>query len=75
MDWTTDMVDDAGVLNVADETERIEPLALVISMLPLIGLVGGAISLARGKRRNGWLMILIGICSFVILSAMGSLRG
>lgn len=54
--------------------ERIEPWALVISVLPLIGVIGGVISLARGKRRNGLLMILIGVCSFVVLSGLSALH-
>lgn len=51
----------------ARERERIEPLALVIAVLPLIGIVGGLIALVKGKKRTGGRMILIGIASFVAL--------
>ena len=55
---------------VSSSRERIEPWALVLSMLPLIGLVGGAISLARGKPRNGLAMIAVGVASLVALSLL-----
>lgn len=54
----------------APDRERIEPLALVLSLLPLIGLAGGAISLVRGKPRNGVAMIIVGVASLVVLSLL-----
>jgi hypothetical protein len=50
--------------------ERIEPWALVLALLPLIGLAGGVISLFRGKPRNGLAMIAIGLASLVVLSLL-----
>jgi hypothetical protein len=67
--WTKDTADTADVA-VGPSPERIEPWALVISLLPLVGIVGGAISIARGKRRNGRLMILIGLGSLLLLSLL-----
>lgn len=55
---------------VSSGGERIEPWALVLSLLPLIGLAGGAISLMRGKPRNGAAMIVIGVASLVVLSLL-----
>jgi hypothetical protein len=67
----TDRADDV----TGSSPERIEPWALVISVLPLIGIAGGAIALARGKRRNGRLMILIGVASFIAFATLSGSRG
>jgi hypothetical protein len=58
----------AGGVPAPPDSEAWEPWALVLSLLPLIGLAGGAIALVKGKRRNGVAMIAIGLASFVALS-------
>jgi Protein of unknown function (DUF2510) len=52
------------------EPQRIEPWALVISLLPLIGIVGGIISMVKGKTLTGGLMILVGVSSMFALQLL-----
>jgi hypothetical protein len=59
----------------AVDRQRIEPWALVLAVLPLIGIVGGAISMIRGRTRTGGLMMLIGFASLVLLQLVGAARG
>lgn len=49
------------------EEQKIEPLALVIAVIPLVGIIGGAIAMVKGKTLTGGLMILIGGVSWVFL--------
>jgi hypothetical protein len=65
--WTTNFAD-PGKLSVDPSTERIEPWALLMSVLPLIGIVGGGIAMLKGKRRNGRLMMMIGFGTFLVLA-------
>jgi hypothetical protein len=55
----------------AAEPQKVEWLALVLALFPLIGILGGLISMARGKYLTGGLMLLIGSISLVVLSVAG----
>ena len=50
-----------------DRSQEIEPWALVIALVPVVGIAGGAIAMARGKQLTGFLMIAVGIASTIIL--------
>jgi Protein of unknown function (DUF2510) len=59
----------------AVDRQRIEPWALVLSLLPLICILGGAISMIKGKTRTGGLMMLIGFTSLIVLQLVGAAEG
>lgn len=61
-----DEIDDLEVVGWGEDP--IEPLALLISVVPLIGIVGGIISWRRGKVRNGRWMVAIGVVSLIVLA-------
>jgi len=51
--------------------ERVEPMALLIAIVPLIGLLGGLLVVARpGKRLTGLLMMAVGAASWVVIQAV-----
>ena len=53
------------------QPQKVEWLALVLALFPLIGILGGLISMARGKYLTGGLMLLIGSMSLVVFSVAG----
>ena len=70
-EWTARVAPGAAYAPVLErEHQRIEPWALFIALLPLVGILGGAIALIKGNRLNGSLMILIGLSSAVLLQVL-----
>ncbi len=55
----------AGSASVAEE-QRVEPWALALALVPFVGLVFGAIAVAKGKPLTGILMMAVGI-SYVLM--------
>ncbi len=53
------------------QPQKVEWLALVLALFPLIGILGGLISMARGKYLTGGLMLLVGSMSLVVFSVAG----
>lgn len=64
--WTSQTGPGAAPVAVPDK-QRIEPWALVISVIPLIGLIGGAVSMVKGKTLTGGLMIAVGAASWLVM--------
>ncbi len=50
-----------------DRSQEIEPWALVIALVPVVGIAGGALAMARGRQLTGFLMIAVGVASTIIL--------
>lgn len=50
-----------------ERSKEIEPWALLIALVPVVGIAGGALAMARGKQLTGFLMIAVGVASTIIL--------
>ncbi|MEZ5091880.1 hypothetical protein [Nocardioides sp.] len=53
--------------SLAEDGHEIQPLALVLALVPLLGIVLGAVAMARGRQLTGFLMIAVSIASSIIV--------
>lgn len=63
--WFTDPTPGPG--GAAARPQEIEPWALVIALVPIVGILGGVIAFVRGRQLTGGLMVAVGTASTIIL--------
>ncbi len=68
--WTGEVAPALASPDSVRDAQRVEWLALVIAVIPLVGLVGGTVSLVRGRLLTGGLMVAIGLASSLALQAL-----
>jgi hypothetical protein len=50
-----------------DRAHEIQPLALVLGLVPVLGIAAGAVAMARGRQLTGFLMVAVSIASTIIV--------
>jgi hypothetical protein len=56
----------SGGDSALEPSHEVQPLWLVLALVPVVGILLGALAMARGRQLTGFLMIAVSIASSII---------